>query len=69
MQDPTDEPQARPFADWLREQRGGASHSELTDALAALIEAVAETGKAGTLTYKVKVAPAGIRSKKRCCRS
>ena len=59
MEDPTEDAEPRPFADWLREQRNGVSHSELTDALAELIEAVAETGKAGSLTYKIKVAPAG----------
>lgn len=43
---------ARPFADFLQEQ---TSHGELTDALHALIEAVTDTGKSGTLTYTIKV--------------
>lgn len=49
----TDSPRfARPFADFLQEQ---TAHGELTDQLHALIEAVRDTGKAGTLTYTVKV--------------
>lgn len=38
-----------PFSAWLFAQRGGATHAELTDGLAALAEAVMDTGKAGTL--------------------
>lgn len=45
---------ARPFADFLQEQ---TSHGELTDHLHALIEAVQDTGKPGTLTYTVRVEP------------
>ena len=45
---------ARPFADFLQEQ---TSHGELTDRLHELIEAVKETGKAGTLQYTVQIRP------------
>lgn len=51
------EPAVRLFADWLREQRRGQTHDELTDALHELIAAVNETQKAGTLTFQVKIAP------------
>lgn len=50
-----EEPRVRPFADFLREQAGGTSHDELSEALQTLAGAVAETGKAGSLTYQVKV--------------
>lgn len=52
MTDNLDQRFARPFADFLQEQ---TAHGELTDQLHALIEAVRDTGKAGTLTYTVKV--------------
>lgn len=54
-----DDPVVRPFADWLREQRKGLTHDELSDALHELIAAVNDTGKAGTLTLTIKVAPLG----------
>ena len=47
----------RPFADWLREQSNGRTHDELTEALAALAASVRETGKKGTLTLAVTIAP------------
>lgn len=46
---------SRPFADWLREQAGGKSHDELSDALYDLVQRVKDTRKTGTLTYTVKV--------------
>lgn len=49
--------QIRPFADWLLEQRGGLTHSELSDTLNDVIEAVDEYRKAGSLTFTVKVDP------------
>lgn len=55
----TEDRRSRPFAEWLQEQRAGQSHSELSDALNELVEAVADTGKVGTLTLQVKVKPAG----------
>ena len=47
------------FSQLLFAQRGGALHGELTDELAALVEAVMATGKAGSLTLTIKVAKAG----------
>lgn len=47
----------RPFPDFLREQRGGQSQEELADALNALVQAVSDTGKKGTLTYTITVQP------------
>lgn len=52
-----DTPHHRPFADWLREQQSGRTHDELTDALAEVVAAVRDTGKKGTLTLQVTVAP------------
>ena len=50
-----DEVVVRPFADWLREQAKGVSHEELSESLHKLVEAVVETGKKGTLTFKITV--------------
>lgn len=47
----------RPFADWLREQSTGRTHNDLSEALHDLLAAVAETGKAGTLTLVIKAKP------------
>lgn len=46
---------SRPFADWLREQAGGKSHDELSDALYDLVQRVKDTRKSGSLTYTIKV--------------
>lgn len=51
--------QVRPFAAFLQEQRGGLTHSELSDALAEVTAAVLETGKAGSVTVTLKIKPAG----------
>jgi hypothetical protein len=48
----------QPFTRWLHCQRGGAAHSELTDALAKVALAVMETGKAGELTLKIRISKA-----------
>lgn len=50
---------ARPFMDVLREHRAGRTHEDLTEALQALNAAVAETGKGGSITLTLKVAPHG----------
>lgn len=50
---------ARPFAEWLHEQRNGHAAVELSEAFNELIEAVAEFGKSGSLVFTVKVTPAG----------
>lgn len=51
--------QVKPFAQFLQELDHGNSHSELSDALNELTQAVALLGKTGTLTYTVKMKPAG----------
>lgn len=55
----SDDVVVRPFADWLREQSKGSSHDELSDALHALVGRVQETGRKGSLSYTVTVAPSG----------
>lgn len=58
MTDPTaDDDVVRPFADSLREINGGKSHDELSLALRDLTAGVKETGRKGTLTYQVTIAP------------
>lgn len=52
-----DKPPIRPFADWLREQAGGRTHDELGEALHDLVARVRDTGKKGTVTLVVTVAP------------
>jgi hypothetical protein len=50
--------QIRPFGDFLGEVNGGLSHHELSETFNELILAVGVTGKVGTLTYTIKIAPA-----------
>ena len=50
---------SRPFMDILRELRGGNVHDQLSDELQALVAAVTQEGKAGTLTLKLTVKPRG----------
>ena len=57
MTTPHDDGFVRPFADWLREQNKGRSHDELSEALHELVARVRDTGKKGTLTFTVSVAP------------
>lgn len=47
--------QVRPFAAFLQEQSGGRSHDELSDGLRELVERVQDTGKKGSIAYKVSV--------------
>lgn len=54
-----EERRIRPFADFLQEISNGQSHTELSDSLNELVQAVALIGKGGTLTYVIKVSPAG----------
>ena len=49
----------RAFAVFLQELRDGRTHAELSDQLATVLEKVKETGKAGEITLKLKVRPAG----------
>ena len=48
----------RPFFDTLREVRGGDALDDLATELADVVAAVRKTGKAGTLTLKLSIAPA-----------
>lgn len=52
-----DDTRVRPFADWLVEQGAGRTHEDLSLALRDLSAAVRDTGKKGTLTLTVMVAP------------
>jgi hypothetical protein len=47
----------KPFAAFIQEQRNGGLHGELSHELAALVTAVQETQKPGTLTLTIKVQP------------
>ena len=47
------------FAVFLQDLRDGRAHSELSGQLAELLTKVRETGKAGAITLKVKIKPAG----------
>lgn len=49
----------KPFREWLDEQRRGATHFELSEMLCEVVTAVAETGKKGSVTLKINVAPSG----------
>lgn len=55
--EPDDDTVIRPFADWLREQSGGKTHDELSEALWDLVARVRDTGKKGTVSLTVTVAP------------
>lgn len=50
---------SRPFLDFLREHRNGATHDELSDALQELVAAVASERRAGKLTFTLTVKPNG----------
>lgn len=47
----------REFASFLLEHARGRSHDELSKSLSTVVRAVVDTGKAGTLTYTVKIKP------------
>jgi hypothetical protein len=49
--------QTRPFADVLQSLNKGRVHSELSDALQQLVAAVKETGKKGSISLTLTVAP------------
>jgi hypothetical protein len=52
----------RPFAAVLQDLNGGATVARLSAELHDLVEAVTATGKAGTLTLTLKVAPVAKRN-------
>lgn len=47
------------FAEVLRAMRNGASNEELSEQLQALVAKTQATGKESTLTYTIKIQPAG----------
>lgn len=53
-----EQPHVRPFGEFLQQQRRGALHGELSEALHELLQAVKDTGKAGKLTVTIGVKPA-----------
>lgn len=57
MSDTNEEAQVRPFAAVLQELAKGQVHSDASQQLHDLIDAVQETGKPGSLTIKLSVAP------------
>jgi hypothetical protein len=56
---PEDLPATKPFAAFLREQRRGLLHAELSDALAAVVAGVVKHGKTGKLTVTFTIKPEG----------
>jgi hypothetical protein len=54
---PEEAPERKPFAAFLREQRRGALHSELSEKFAELVAACQTYEKGGTLTLQIKVKP------------
>lgn len=52
-------PDARPFTQFLQEQRRGGLHQELSEMLAETVAAVTEHGKVGSVTMTLKIKPAG----------
>lgn len=59
QRDDQDEPGTviRPFAAFLQEQAGGQLHAELSERLHDLLQAVQETGKAGSIALKLDIKP------------
>lgn len=53
----------RPFSEWLTDHAQGVADDEATAALAEVVEAVAHHGKAGTVTIKRELEPAGSSSR------
>lgn len=53
-------PDSRPFMDFLREHRNGATHDELSDQLNELVAAVGTERKAGSLTLKISIKPGNV---------
>lgn len=54
---PDDDVQTRPFADLLQSLNKGRVHSELSDQLQQLVAAVRETGKKGSISLTLTIAP------------
>lgn len=54
---PGEDGQTKPFAAVLQELNSGRTHTDLSDTLQALVEAVNATGKKGTLQLTLTVEP------------
>lgn len=54
---PRDDQIVRPFADFLREISGGKVHDELSEKLHELVQAIEDTGKAGSITFSLSIKP------------
>lgn len=52
---PSEAAHVKPFATYLTATNGGRTHTDLSEKLHELTEAVLRTGKAGTLTLTIKV--------------
>lgn len=52
-----EEPQVRPFSEFLLTQANGSTHDELSVSLHDLVAAVRETGKGGKLQLTIDVKP------------
>jgi hypothetical protein len=57
---PDDERQTRPFADVLNSLRRGKTHREASARMAELVQAVAGTGKQGSITLTLKVSKSKV---------
>lgn len=58
MPDSKPDPDRQDFAALLMQHARGRTHDELSETFATLVREVMRTGKAGSLTYTVKVSPA-----------
>lgn len=58
MNQPDDQQEPNEFAAFLLLHNKGRTHDELTETLAKVVAAVAETGKPGALQLTLKVSPA-----------
>jgi len=56
-------PESSPFGQFLFSQRNGLTHTELSDALAMVSEAVLAHGGTGTITLKISVSQLGHESR------
>lgn len=53
-------PSVPQFSDWITLHARGTVDDEMTAALCAVVDAVADAGKAGSVVLKVRIEPAGI---------
>jgi hypothetical protein len=58
-----EETKVRPFSEWLAAHRRGELDTEITAALAEMVSAVHDLGKAGSVVLKISVKPGGGRGR------